>query len=67
MAGNSWTQITISLVNMGWLCRSYACVWAMGLANRDDKQMPSLRILWKRLFEVRNTAKQWCNCCSNRV
>ena len=28
VAGSSWTKITISLVNMGWLCRSHANVWA---------------------------------------
>ena len=58
VAGSSWTQITICLVSMGWLCRSPAGVWALGLANCDDKQMPTLGILWKRLFEVRNTATQ---------
>ena len=67
MAGSSWTHITISLVNMGWFCRSPGGVWALGLANCDDKQMPTLGIFWKSLFEVRNTATQWCNCWSNRV
>ena len=67
MAGSSWTKITISLVNMGWLCWSPAGVCVLGLANCDDKQMLTLVILWKRLFEVRNTATQWCNGCSHRV
>ena len=67
VAGSSWTEITIPLVNMGCLCRSPAGVWAVWLANCDDKDMPTLRILWKSLFEVRNTATQWCNCWSNRV
>ena len=67
MAGSSWTQNTISLVNMGWLCRSPAGVWALGLAKCDDKQMPTLGILWKHLFEVRHTAMQWCKCCSISV
>ena len=50
VAGTSCIQVTISLVNMGCLCRSFAVVWAVGLANCDDKQMPTLGILWKRLF-----------------
>ena len=45
VAGTLWTKITISLVNMGWLCRSLANVWAVGLAYCDDKQMPIMGIL----------------------
>ena len=67
VSGSSWTQITISLANMGWLCRFFAAAWALRLANRHDKQMPTLGILWKCLFEVRKAATQWCNCCSNGV
>ena len=59
VAGSWWTQTTILLVNMGWLCRSTSGVWALGLAKCDDNQMPTVGFLWKPLFEVRHTATQW--------
>ena len=61
---SSWTQITISLMNMGWLCRSPSDVFALGLAKCDDKQMPTLGIFWKTLFEVHNTPKRLISAAS---
>ena len=48
----NWTPLTISLANFDRLARSLAGLWALGMANCDDKAMETLGTLWKSNWEV---------------
>ena len=56
-AGGEWSQLSVSIVNMGLWGRIPACVWVIGLAICGDKQMATLATLWKAI-EVRFVHQQ---------
>ena len=52
VAGVNWTQLTISLTNLGRLARFLAGLWALSMANYDNKAMEIVGNLWKSSWEV---------------
>ena len=57
-AGGEWSQLSISIVNMGLWGSIPACVSVIGLAICGDKQMATLATLWKVNIEVRFVHQQ---------
>ena len=51
-AGGEWSQLSVTIVNMGLWGRISACVWIIGLAICGDKQMATLATPWKANIEV---------------
>ena len=57
-AGGEWSQLSVSIVNMGlWGCIP-ACAWIIRLAICGDKQMATLATLWEANIEVRFVHQQ---------
>ena len=52
VAGGNWTQLTISLAYFERLARSLAGLWALSMANCDDKAMETLGTFRKSNWEV---------------
>ena len=52
VARGNGTQLTISLANFDGFARSPAGLWALSMANCDDKAMDTLGTLWKSNREV---------------
>ena len=50
--GGEWSQLRVSIVNMGHYGRIAACIWVIGLAIRGDKQMATSASLWKANIKV---------------
>ena len=51
-ARGEWSQVSVSIVNMGLWERIPACVWGIGLAMCGDTQMATLATLSKANIEV---------------
>ena len=51
-AGGEWSQLSVSIVNMGVWGRIPDYLWVIGLAICGDKQMATLATLWKANIEV---------------
>ena len=51
--GGSWVQLGVSLMNHGLRSRSPAYYWPICSASGDNKDLPSLQIVWSKKIEVR--------------
>ena len=51
-AGGEWSQLCVSIANMGLWGRTPACVWVIGLAICGDKAMATLATLWEDNIKV---------------
>ena len=51
-AGGEWSQLSVSIANMGLWGRIPACVWVIGLAICGDKAMATLATLWEDNIKV---------------
>ena len=51
-AGGEWSQLSVSIANMGLWGRILARVWVIGLAMRGDKAMATLATLWEDNIKV---------------
>ena len=51
-ASGEWSQLSVSIANMGLWGRIPACVWVIGLAICGDKAMATLATLWEDNIKV---------------
>ena len=51
-AGGEWSQLSVSIANMGLWGRVPACVWVIGLSICGDKAMATLATLWEDNIKV---------------
>ena len=54
-AGGEWSQLSVSIANMGVWGRIPPCVWVIGLAICGDKAMATLATLWEDNIKVPRT------------
>lgn len=54
VAGDSWTQLSITVLNHGYLAREMAYTWLIGAAFVSDKDSHLLKKLWAPNFKVRS-------------
>lgn len=52
VANDSWTQVSVTVLNHGALARTMAHTWILGVAWCADKDFELLRKLFSPLFEV---------------
>ena len=52
VAGCSWTQSNVSIMDHGRHARTTSDMWVISLAYANDKNMEDLTILWKNNVEV---------------
>ena len=52
VAGCSWTQLIVSIMDHGRHARTTSHMWVISLAYASDKDMQDLKILWKTNLEV---------------
>ena len=52
VAGGSWTQISITILNAGHRAQEMAFTWPLAVAWCSDKDMPLLFRLWRPIFQV---------------
>lgn len=52
VAGASWTQMSITVVNHGALAREMAYTWLLGVAWCSDHDTESLARIWSHNFQV---------------
>jgi hypothetical protein len=52
VAGCSWTQLNVSIMDHGRHARTTSHMWVISLAYASDKDMEDLKILWKTNVEV---------------
>ena len=56
VAGCSWTQLNVSIMDHGRHARTTSHMCVISLAHASDKDMEDLEILWKTNVEVRCAA-----------
>ena len=56
VAGCSWTQLNVSIMDHGRHARTTSHMWVISLAYASDKDLEDLKILWKTNVEVRCAA-----------
>ena len=52
VAGRSWTQLNVSIMDHGRHARTTSHMWVISLVFASDKDMEDLKILWKTNVEV---------------
>ena len=52
VAGCSWTQLNVSIMDHGCHARTTSHMWVLSLAYASDEDMEDLKILWKTNVEV---------------
>ena len=62
-AGGEWSQLSVSIANMGLWGRIPPCVWVIGLAICGDKAMATLATLWEDNIKC----AAYAPCCSGDV